>query len=65
MGVSIGLSISNLFSAGAMTGLIAQDFLGYSGMDYAAKWLTSVVMILGRLEIIALLIFLSPSFRKI
>lgn len=65
MSVSIGLSISNLFSAGAMTGLIAQDFLGYSGMDYAAKWLTSAVMILGRLEIIALLIFLSPSFRKI
>ncbi len=64
MGVSLGLSIANLFSAGAMTGLIAQDFLGYSGMDYAAKWLTSFIMIIGRLEIIALLIFISPSFRK-
>lgn len=65
MGVSIGLTISNLFSAGAMTGLIAQDFLGYSGLPYAAKWLTSMIMIVGRLEIIALLIFISPSFRKI
>ncbi len=63
--VSLGITISNLFSAGAMTGLIAQDFLGYSGMPYAAKWLTSAVMIVGRLEIIALLIFISPSFRKI
>lgn len=65
MSVSIGLTVANLFSAGAMTGLIAQDFLGYTGMSYAAKWLTSAVMILGRLEIIALLIFISPSFRKI
>ncbi len=64
MEVSIGITITNLFSAGAMTGLIAQDFLGYSGMPYAAKWLTSAIMILGRLEIIALLIFISPSFRK-
>tara|TARA_R110002096_G_scaffold436056_1_gene666477 strand:+ start:36997 stop:38457 length:1461 start_codon:yes stop_codon:yes gene_type:complete len=64
MEVGLGLTLANLFSAGAMTGLIAQDFLGYGGMTYAAKWLTSVIMILGRLEIIALLIFLSPSFRK-
>ena len=62
--VSIGLTFANLFSAGSMTGLIAQDFLGYGGMSYAAKWLTSGIMILGRLEIIALLIFLSPSYRK-
>jgi len=64
MEVSIGLTFANLFSAGSMTGLIAQDFLGYGGMSYSAKWLTSGIMILGRLEIIALLIFLSPSFRK-
>ena len=64
MEVSIGLTFANLFSAGSMTGLIAQDFLGYGGMSYAAKWLTSGIMILGRLEIIALLIFLSPSYRK-
>ena len=62
--VGIGITVANLFSAGSMTGLIAQDFLGYAGMSYTAKWITSVIMILGRLEIIALLIFLSPSFRK-
>lgn len=62
--IGIGLTVANLFSAGAMTGLVAQDFLGYSGMTYAAKWLTTVIMVLGRLEIIAVLIFLSPYFRK-
>lgn len=60
----IGITIANIFSAGPMTGLIAPDFLGYSGMSYSGKWVTSAVMILGRLEIIALLIFLTPSFRK-
>ena len=64
IGVSIGLTIANLFSAGAMTGLIAQDFIGYASMPYAAKWVTSALMIVGRLEIVALLIFLSPSFRR-
>lgn len=64
LSVAIGLTVSNLFSAGSMTGLIVPDFIGYYGMSYPAKWATSAVMILGRLEIIALLIFLSPSFRK-
>jgi trk system potassium uptake protein len=64
MGTGIGLTVANLFSAGAMTGLIAPDFIGYSGMTYEAKWLTSALMILGRLEIITLLIFLTPSFRR-
>lgn len=64
LGAAIGLTVANLFSAGSMTGLIAPDFIGYYGMSYPAKWATSAVMIIGRLEIIALLIFLSPSFRK-
>jgi len=64
MATGIGLAVANLFSAGSMTGLIAPDFIGYSGMSYSAKWVTSAVMILGRLEIIALLIFISTSFRK-
>ncbi len=62
--VGVGLTIANLFSAGSMTGLIVPDFLGYSGMSYTSKWVTSFIMIIGRLEIITLLIFLSPSFRK-
>lgn len=64
LGTGIGLAIANLFSAGAMTGLLAPDFIGYNGMTYAAKWATSAAMIVGRLEVITLLIFLTPSFRK-
>jgi trk system potassium uptake protein TrkH len=64
MGTGIGLTVANLFSAGAMTDLIAPDFIGYAGMTYETRWLTSAIMILGRLEIITLLIFLTPSFRK-
>ncbi len=60
----IGLTVANLFSAGAMTGLIAPDFVGYNSMSHVGKWLTSITMLLGRIEIIALIIFLSPSFRK-
>ncbi|MBT5186081.1 MAG: TrkH family potassium uptake protein [Kordiimonadaceae bacterium] len=64
LGVGIGLTVANLFSAGSMTGLIAPEFIGYSGMSYAGKWLTSIIMLIGRLEIIALLIFFSPAFRR-
>ncbi|MEZ5756912.1 MAG: potassium transporter TrkG [Emcibacteraceae bacterium] len=64
VGVAIGLTVVNLFSAGSMTELIAQDFIGYSSMSYPAKWLSSAIMIIGRLEIMPLLIFLSPGFRK-
>jgi len=64
LSVGVGLTIANLFSAGSMTGLIVPEFLGYTGMSYTSKWVTSFVMIIGRLEIITLLIFLSPSFRK-
>lgn len=64
VGLAIGLTVVNLFSAGSMTELIAQDFIGYSSMSYSAKWLSSAIMIIGRLEIMPLLIFLSPSFRK-
>nr|WP_276515127.1 potassium transporter TrkG [Pseudemcibacter aquimaris] len=61
---AIGLTIANLFSAGSMTNVVAPDFIGYLGMGYAEKWMTSILMLIGRLEIIAFLIFLTPSFRK-
>jgi trk system potassium uptake protein len=61
---SISLAILNLFSSGSMTGLILPDFVGYSEMTYLSKWITSFSMILGRLEIIGLIIFISPSFRR-
>lgn len=59
-----GLAIANLFSAGGMTPLLAPDFLGYQGLTYSGKWLTSLVMIVGRLEVIAFLMIFLPSFWK-
>ena len=61
---SFGLSITSLFSAGGLIPLISPDFVGYHSLSYAAKWLSSFAMILGRLEVIALLVILMPSYWK-
>ena len=61
---SFGLSSTGLFSAGGLIPLVSPDFVGYHSLSYAGKWLGSFTMILGRLEIIALLVILMPSFWK-
>ncbi len=61
---SIGLAASNLFSAGGMIQAISSDFIGYHSLSEGAKWFTSFVMIIGRLEIIAFLMFFIPSFWR-
>jgi trk system potassium uptake protein TrkH len=61
---SIGLTTANLFSAGGLIGLISPDFIGYHGLSEFGKWFTSFVMIIGRLEIIAFMMFFIPSFWK-
>jgi len=61
---SLGLSTTGIFSAGGLIPLISPDFVGYHSLPYAGKWLLSFAMILGRLEVIALLVFLMPSFWK-
>ncbi|PCI43922.1 MAG: hypothetical protein COB49_11625 [Alphaproteobacteria bacterium] len=61
---SLGLSVTGIFSAGGLIPLFSPDFIGYHSLPYAGKWLSSFAMIIGRLEIIALLVFLMPSFWK-
>ena len=61
---SIGLSTTSMFSAGGLVPLISPDFVGYHSLSYSGKWLSSFSMILGRLEVIAILVFLMPSFWK-
>ncbi|WP_417318237.1 TrkH family potassium uptake protein [Emcibacter sp.] len=61
---SLGLTIVNLFSAGGLTGLLAPDFVGYHSLPLAGKWLTSAIMIIGRLEVIAFLLCFMPSFWR-
>ncbi len=61
---SLGLSVTSIFSAGGLIPLISPDFVGYHSLSYTAKWLSSFAMIIGRLEIIAVLVFLMPSFWK-
>jgi len=61
---SLGLTIANMFSAGGMTPLLSPDFIGYHSLANAGKWLTSAIMILGRLEIIIFLILFMPTYWK-
>ena len=61
---SLGLTLANLFSAGGLTDLVAPDFVGYSSLPLAGKWLTSLIMIIGRLEVVAFLIVFMPSFWR-
>lgn len=61
---SFGLSVTGIFSAGGLISLVSPDFVGYHSLSYMGKWLSSFSMILGRLEVIALLVFLMPSFWK-
>jgi len=61
---SLGLMTANLFSTGGMMPLLAPDFVGYDSLSLATKWLTSFVMILGRLEIIIFLVFFTAAFWK-
>jgi len=61
---SFALSTTNLFSAGGLIAMISPDFVGYHSLSYAGKWLVSFIMILGRLEVIAILVFLMPSFWR-
>ncbi|WP_339864404.1 TrkH family potassium uptake protein [Paremcibacter congregatus] len=61
---SFGLSGTSLFSAGGLIPVISPDFVGYHSLSYAAKWVSSFTMILGRLEVIAILVLFMPSFWK-
>lgn len=61
---SLGLSSSSIFSAGGLIPLFSPDFVGYHSLSFPGKWLLSISMILGRLEIIAIMVFLMPSFWK-
>lgn len=61
---SFGLSGTSLFSAGGLISLISPDFVGYHSLSYGAKWLSSFAMILGRLEVIAILVLFMPSFWR-
>jgi len=61
---SFALGATSIFSAGGLIPLLSPDFVGYHSLSFAGKWLTSFAMIAGRLEIIALLVFVMPSFWK-
>ncbi|VAV96652.1 Trk potassium uptake system protein TrkH [hydrothermal vent metagenome] len=61
---SFGLSVTGIFSAGGLIPVVSPDFIGYHSLSYPGKWLSSFSMILGRLEVISLLVFLMPSFWR-
>lgn len=61
---SFGLSITSLFSSGGLIPLLSPEFIGYHSLSYGGKWLASLAMILGRIEVITILVFLMPSYWK-
>tara|TARA_B100001939_G_scaffold331712_3_gene330046 strand:+ start:47555 stop:49033 length:1479 start_codon:yes stop_codon:yes gene_type:complete len=60
----LGISLANLYSAGGLVAIFAPDFVGYHSLSMAGKWLTSFIMIMGRLEVIALMVLFMPSFWR-
>ena len=60
---AIGTSIASIGNIGPGIGGVG-PIENYSGLPYAAKWISAFLMLLGRLELFTILILFSPSFWK-
>jgi trk system potassium uptake protein TrkH len=60
---AIGATIASLGNIGPGIGGVG-PIENYSGLPIAAKWISSFLMLLGRLELFTILILFSPSFWK-
>lgn len=58
---ALGLSISSLGCVGPALGSYGPAF-SWAGLPDAAKWITSFLMLLGRLELLAVLLLFTPGF---
>ncbi|ANF57557.1 TrkH family potassium uptake protein [Halotalea alkalilenta] len=64
MVTSLSASVSMLGNTGPGLGELIGPAGNYAGMPEAAKWLLSFAMLLGRLEILTVLVLLTPAFWR-
>ncbi len=58
------LAVSALSNTGPLADVAAENPIAYSGIPDAAKMVLAAVMVLGRLETLALIALLNPEFWR-
>lgn len=61
---SVGIAMTSLGNSGPDIGVTYGMYSSWSGIPYAAKWLSSAMMLTGRLELISVFILFTPRFWK-
>ncbi len=64
LGNALTISFSSLGNAGPSLGTLSGMDLSWSALPDVAKWITSLSMLLGRLEIFTVLVIFTPGFWK-
>lgn len=59
-----GISLTSVCNSGPNIGGAFGMFSSWAGIPQAAKWLSSMLMLIGRLELFSILILLTPRFWK-
>lgn len=62
LGNALTISFSSLGNAGPSLGTLSATDLSWSALPDVAKWITSLSMLLGRLEIFTVLVIFTPAF---
>ena len=59
---SLTMAAATLSNAGPVVSIIDPKASGYAALDSGAKWVLCLAMVLGRLELLALLVLIRRSF---
>lgn len=61
---SMTIALSCASNVGPTLGLEIGPTMSWSGLPYAGKWLCSILMLMGRLEIFSVVVLFTPAFWK-
>ena len=61
---AVGISMTSLGNCGPDIGYAYGSLSSLSSIPVAAKWLSSLLMLMGRLELFSIIILLTPRFWK-
>ena len=61
---ALSLAVTNICNAGPLIQILAPDFAGYASLSLPVKWLMTAAMVVGRLEIVMILLLFTPAFWK-